>query len=41
MDGTDVVDLDISDVQYFPYLSTGGFGADGLALIRWFDKTTA
>jgi hypothetical protein len=41
MDGTDVVDLDISDIQYFPYLSTGGFGADGLALIRWFDKTTA
>lgn len=41
MDGTDVVDLDISDIQYFPYISTGGFGADGLALVRWFDKTTA
>jgi hypothetical protein len=41
MDGQDVVDVDIADIQYFAYLGTGGNGADGLAMIRWFDKTTA
>jgi len=40
-DGSDIVDVDMSDLQYFPYLATGGNGADGLAIVRWFDKTTA
>ena len=40
MDGTDIVDLDVSNLQYFPYISNGGNGADGLAIIRWFDKTS-
>jgi hypothetical protein len=41
MDGSDQVDIDIADLQFLPYLATGGNGADGLAIVRWFDKTSA
>ena len=38
MDAGDVVDLDFSGCQYYAYRTEGGNGADGLAIIRWFDK---
>jgi hypothetical protein len=38
MDAGDVVDLDFGGLQYYGYQSFGGNGADGYALIRWFDK---
>jgi len=38
MDAGDVVDVDFSSCQYYGYDSQGGNGADGFAMIRWFDK---
>lgn len=38
MDAGDVVDLDFAGCQYYGYMSFGGNGADGYAMIRWFDK---
>lgn len=38
MDAGDVVDLDFGGLQYYGYQSFGGNGADGYALVRWFDK---
>jgi len=38
MDAGDVVDVDLNGCQYFGYQSFGGNGADGFAMIRWFDK---
>jgi hypothetical protein len=38
MDAGDVVDLDLNGCQYYGYDSQGGNGADGFAMIRWFDK---
>jgi len=38
MDAGDVVDLDFGGCQYYGYQSFGGNGADGFAMIRWFDK---
>ena len=38
MDAGDVVDLDFGGCQYYGYQSFGGNGADGYAMIRWFDK---
>ena len=38
MDAGDVLDLDFGGLQYYGYQSFGGNGADGYALIRWFDK---
>jgi hypothetical protein len=38
LDAGDVVDVDFAGLQYFANLSNGGNGADGLAIIRWFDK---
>jgi hypothetical protein len=38
MDAGDVVDLDLGGLQYYGYQSFGGNGADGYALVRWFDK---
>jgi hypothetical protein len=38
LDAGDVVDVDFGGLQYYANLSTGGNGADGLAIIRWFDK---
>jgi len=40
MDAGDVVDLDFGGCQYYGYQSFGGNGADGYAMIRWFDKAT-
>jgi hypothetical protein len=40
MDAGDVVDLDFGGCQYYGYQSFGGNGADGFAMIRWFDKAT-
>jgi hypothetical protein len=38
MDAGDVVDVDLNGCQYYGYMSFGGNGADGFAMIRWFDK---
>ena len=38
MDAGDVVDVDFGGCQYYGYMSFGGNGADGYAMIRWFDK---
>jgi hypothetical protein len=38
MDAGDVVDLDFGGCQYYGYWSNGGNGADGFAIVRWFDK---
>jgi hypothetical protein len=38
MDAGDVIDLDFGGCQYYGYMSFGGNGADGFAMIRWFDK---
>lgn len=38
MDAGDVVDVDLNGCQYYGYQSFGGNGADGFAMIRWFDK---
>lgn len=38
MDAGDVVDVDLNGCQYFGYMSFGGNGADGFAMVRWFDK---
>lgn len=38
LDAGDVVDVDFGGLQYYPNISNGGNGADGLAIIRWFDK---
>ena len=39
MDAGDVVDVDFAaGLGYFGYKSNGGNGADGYALVRWFDK---
>ena len=37
-DAGDIVDVDLGGCQYQGYKSDGGNGADGYALIRWFDK---
>lgn len=37
-DAGDVVDVDLGGCQYHGYQSFGGNGADGYALVRWFDK---
>jgi uncharacterized protein YodC (DUF2158 family) len=37
-DAGDVVDVDLGGCQYYGYQSFGGNGADGYALIRWYDK---
>jgi len=37
-DAGDVIDLDFGGCQYHGYQSFGGNGADGYALVRWFDK---
>ena len=39
-DAGDQVDVDFAQVNYFPYISNGGNGADGYAVVRWFDKAT-
>jgi len=38
MDAGDVVDVDLAGCQYYAFQSFGGNGADGYAMIRWFDK---
>lgn len=38
MDAGDIIDLDFGGCQYYGYQSFGGNGADGYAMIRWFDK---
>jgi len=38
MDAGDVVDVDFGGCQYYGYEAFGGNGADGFAMIRWFDK---
>jgi hypothetical protein len=38
MDAGDVVDVDFGGCQYYGYQSFGGNGADGYAMVRWFDK---
>lgn len=38
MDAGDIIDFDFNGLNYFPYTSFGGNGADGLAIVRWFDK---
>ena len=38
MDAGDVVDVDLNGCQYYGYMSFGGNGADGFAMVRWFDK---
>jgi len=38
LDAGDVIDVDFNSLVYFPYSSFGGNGADGLAIVRWFDK---
>jgi len=38
MDAGDIVDVDFGGCQYYGYWSFGGNGADGYALVRWFDK---
>jgi hypothetical protein len=38
MDAGDVIDLDFGGCQYYGYWSQGGNGADGYAIVRWFDK---
>jgi len=38
MDAGDVIDVDFGGCQYYGYMSFGGNGADGYAMIRWFDK---
>ena len=38
MDAGDVVDVDLAGCQYYAFQSFGGNGADGFAMIRWFDK---
>jgi hypothetical protein len=40
LDSGDIVDVDISGLTYLGYNSNGGNGSDGVAIIRWFDKTT-
>ena len=37
-DAGDIVDVDLGGCQYQGYRAEGGNGADGYALIRWFDK---
>lgn len=39
-DGGDVVYVDTSGLQYLGYLPYGGNGADGYAVVRYFDKTS-
>ena len=39
-DGGDQIDVDFNGLQYYPNISNGGNGADGLAIVRWFDKAT-
>jgi hypothetical protein len=43
-DGGDVVYVDFgtnaNSLYYLPYIAQGGNGADGYALVRWFDKTS-
>lgn len=38
MDAGDVIDFDFNGLNYFPYIANGGNGADGFAVVRWFDK---
>ena len=37
-DAGDIVDVDLGGCQYQGYKADGGYGADGYALIRWYDK---
>ena len=43
-DGGDVVYVDFgtnaASLYYLPFIATGGNGADGYAIVRWFDKTS-
>lgn len=41
MDGGDVVDVDLNGVQYYGNIANGGNGADGYAIIRYYDKSNA
>lgn len=43
-DGGDLVYVDFgtnaNSIYYLPYMGLGGNGADGYAIVRWFDKTS-
>ena len=39
--GGDVIDIDFSTLQYYPYQANGGNGADGAVIIRYAEKFTA
>jgi hypothetical protein len=39
--GGDVIDIDFSTLQYYPYQANGGNGADGAVIIRYTEKFTA
>jgi hypothetical protein len=41
MSAGDVCDIDFNTVQYYPYVPTGGNGADGTVIIRYTEKFTA
>jgi hypothetical protein len=41
MSGGDFVDIDFNTTQYYPYVTTGGAGADGSVIVRYAEKFTA
>ena len=41
MSGGDTLDIDFNTLQYYPYVSNGGNGADGTVIIRYAEKFTA
>jgi hypothetical protein len=41
MSGGDTLDIDFNTLQYYPYVTSGGAGADGSVIIRYAEKFTA
>ena len=41
MSAGDFVDIDFNTTQYYPYVPTGGNGADGTVILRYTEKFTA
>jgi hypothetical protein len=41
MSGGDTLDIDFNTLQYYPYVTNGGAGADGSVIIRYAEKFTA
>jgi len=40
MSVTSVPGMLAASLYYLPFIATGGNGADGYAIVRWFDKTS-